>query len=121
LALIDHTAKRQLAICAEYGAVCSLPESRSKVGVALNVREGLVPLNGLRHPPSGDTNGWFIWAGEELSEEPDFFKPLHVEHLKEWCPEALEFLGLPPGWRFLVTKEYRDVWFDPELLRVEPA
>jgi hypothetical protein len=73
-----------------------------KVGIALNVRDGLMPVNGLRHPPQADTVGWYIWAGE-LSSYPDFFKPLHVEHLPDWCPAVLRYLGLPPGWRFLIA------------------
>ena len=89
-----------------------------KAGVAENVRTGAVPVNGLRHPLEGDTTGWYIWAGEELSSDPDFFLPLHVEHLEEWRPEILKYLALPPGWRFLVDSDYEDVWYDPSLLDV---
>ena len=89
-----------------------------KVGIALNVREGLMPINGLRHPPEGDTTGWYIWAGEELSGEPGFFKPLHVEHLPNWYPEVQKYLGLPPGWRFLIAGDYEDVWYDESLLNL---
>ena len=87
-----------------------------KVGIALNVREGITPINGLRHPPEGDTTGWYIYAGEELSDDPDFFKPLHVEHLDKWCPQIKKYLGLPAGRRFLVAGDYEDVWFDESLL-----
>lgn len=78
----------------------------------------MVPINGLRHPPEGDTTGWYIWAGEELSTATDFFVPLHVVHLDEWCPGAIPYLGLPPGWRFLIADGYEDVWFDPSLLDI---
>jgi hypothetical protein len=113
---VDETMSVQQELCQQYGAgfVESLP--LMKAGVARNVREGLVPINGLRHPPVGDTSGWYIWAGEELSEDPDFFVPVHVMHLGEWCPEVIRFLGLPPGWRFLVAGNYQDVWEDPSLL-----
>jgi hypothetical protein len=57
-----------------------------------------------------------VWAGEELSQSPDFFLPLHVEHLGEWCPEIEPYLALPPGWRFLIAPGYEDVWFDPDIL-----
>jgi hypothetical protein len=87
-----------------------------KVGISSNVCAGILPLNGLRHSPTGDTTGWYIWAGEELSSAPDFFKPLHAAHLPEWCPAVQKYLGLPPGWRFLLAREYEDVWFDPTLL-----
>jgi hypothetical protein len=107
---------RQNEICSKYGVAPSPPDPLSKVGIAQNVRSGLRPINGLRHPPEGDTNGWYIWAGEEFSEDPNFFVPLHTEHIKEWCPEILPYLALPPGWRFLVTPDYEDVWFDEKLL-----
>jgi hypothetical protein len=92
-----------------------------KVGIANNVRERLLPLNGLRLPPVDDTSGWYIWAGEEMSEAPDFFVPLHASHLEEWCPQVIRFLGLPPGWRFLTDGEYEDVWEDPFLLEKESS
>ena len=75
-----------------------------------------LPINGLRHPIEGETTGWYIWAGEEYSEGPDFFVPLHVEHLAEWTPLVLKYLGLPTGSRFLITADYEDVWEDKSLL-----
>lgn len=77
---------------------------------------GLQPINGLRHLPEGDTTGWYIWAGEKMESDDDFFKPLHVEHLLDWCPDIKKYLGLPPGWRFLVAGDYEDVWYDESLL-----
>jgi|SRR5688572_8653897 hypothetical protein len=108
----------QRDVCKRYKAEWVAAPSDLKVGVARNVREGVLPINGLRHPPAGDTTGWYIWAGGEPSEDPDFFVSLHVAHLTEWCPEAVRYLGLPPGWRFLVAPEHEDVWQDPELLKV---
>jgi hypothetical protein len=108
----------QQELCVRYGVPWVASPDHLKAGVARNVRGGLVPLNGLRHPPEGDTTGWYIWAGEELSAAPDFFEPQHVAHLAELCPAALRFLGLPPGWRFLVAGDYVDVWEDPTLLDV---
>ncbi|TWD77279.1 hypothetical protein FB547_110241 [Variovorax beijingensis] len=79
----------------------------------------MLPVNGLRHPPTTGTSGWYIWAGEELSTEADFFKPLHIEHLDGWAPEIKKYLGLPPGWRFLIAPGYEDIWFDEKLLRLD--
>jgi hypothetical protein len=70
-------------------------------------------------PPEDDTSGWYIWAGTTMSEDPDFFLPLHASHLVEWCPAATRFLGLPPGWRFLAAGEYEDAWEDPSVLEQE--
>ena len=33
-------------------------------------------------------------------------------------PEVLPFLGLPPGYRFLLADTTQDVWFDESLLSV---
>lgn len=106
----------QVEICRRVGVELFAAPSHLKVGIAQNVRSGLRPLNGLRHPPDGDTTGWYIWAGTELSTAPDFFVPLHVAHIAEWAPEATKFLGLPPGWRFLKAGDHEDVWYDPSLL-----
>ena len=77
---------QQKDVCLKYKAdYCPSPD-HFKVGIALNVKEGLRPINGLRHPAEGDTTGWYIWAGEERSNDPNFFQPLHVEHLSTRKP-----------------------------------
>ena len=108
----------QRKICQKYSSDYVDAPDDLKVGISENVRDGVVPINGLRHPPEGDTSGWYIWAGEQYSDAADFFKPLHIEHLDEWNPLIKKYLGLAPGWRFLVTKDYEDVWFDEALLDV---
>jgi hypothetical protein len=90
----------------------------SKIGVARNARSGNWPLNGLRHPPEGDTSGWYVWAGETLSSDPEFFEPVHVSHVADLLPFVLPYLGLPPGWRFLLGENQEDVWYDAKLLQV---
>lgn len=107
---------QQKAMCQKYGAEYFPSQDDLKVGIASNVKQGVRPIHGLRHIPEGDTTGWYIWAGEELSDAPDFFSPLHVEHLSHWCPDVRKYLGLPPGWRFLIDGDYEDVWYDESLL-----
>ncbi len=110
----SHEAQRE--VCARFGCVWTPPSAASKVGIARTVAKGGMPIHGLRHAPKGDTNGWYIWTGE-LSEARDFFVPLHIEHLETWAPAALQFLGLPPGWRFMAdTSGFEDVWEDGSLL-----
>ena len=115
---IDATENLQKALCKKYKAKFFSSPNNLKVGIATNVRDGIVPINGLRHPPEGETTGWYIYAGEELSDDPDFFKPLHVKHLDDWCPQIKKYLGLAPGWRFLIAGDYEDVWFDESLLTI---
>ncbi len=109
---------QQQLLCERYGTEYSPAPSEMKVGIARNVKDGVLPIHGLRHPPVGDTTGWYIWAGGEPSDDPDFFVPLHVEHVTTWCPEVVRFLGLPPGWRFLVAGDDEDVWQDASLLNM---
>lgn len=109
--------KAQQLTCRRFGADYYASPPHLKVGIAENVRTGLLPVNGLRHRPTSDTTGWFIWAGEDLADSQDFFVPLHVEHLDDWCPQVIQYLGLAPGWRFLIASEYEDVWYDESLLR----
>jgi len=107
---------RQREICARFGAPYFGCDLNLKVGISREVKAGLRPLNGLRIESEGGTCGWYIWAGESFSEAPDFFVPLHAKHLTEWAPLIIPYLGLPPGWRFLVTEKYEDVWEDRLIL-----
>jgi hypothetical protein len=108
----------QLEVCQLFGAKPEPVDLSLKIGISLNVKDDVWPVNGLRHPPEEGTSGWFIWAGDELSSDSDFFVPLHLEHVTEWRAEIFRYLALPPGWRFLVAPDYEDVWFDESLLGV---
>jgi hypothetical protein len=109
----------QRDICRRFGSDFVPSSSSEKLGISETVRQGMLPINGLRHRSSDNTSGWYIWAGEELSSAPDFFVPLHIEHLDEWCPQIKKFLGLAPGWRFLLAGDHEDIWFDSSLLDVD--
>ncbi|MGH6924569.1 MAG: immunity protein Imm33 domain-containing protein [Propylenella sp.] len=118
----DDKESEQRAVCTRVGAPYFPAPGWLKIGVSANVRSGEWPLNLLRHPPKGDTSGWYIWAGQTFSNAPDFFAPLHVEHLQGCRPEVLRYLGLPPGWRVLLGRDgYEDIWFDEALLNPHQA
>jgi hypothetical protein len=111
----------QKSICKKYNAPFEDTKLDIKIGVSENIikKQAIEPINGLRHPSEGNSSGWYIWSGE-YSEEKDFFKPLHAKHLFEYCPNILKYLGLAPGWRFLVAERgsYEDVWEDKNLLKI---
>jgi hypothetical protein len=90
------------------------PNPCEKLGIAV-ATVGKFPINGLRIHLDG-TCGWFIWAGEEASTDPDFYQPIHIEHIKEYFPSVEPYLALSPGYRFQIADGYEDVWFDPTLL-----
>jgi hypothetical protein len=112
---MDNLVSARKALCRRHRADFVDTPADAIVGVADNVVTGAYPLNGLRHA-RGTTSGWFIWAGDDLGDDADFFKPLHAGHLAARCPEALKWLGLGEGWRFLTAPDHEDVWFDRALL-----
>lgn len=116
-ALQAKIESQQKAVCVERGVEYVPARTELKSGFALSTK-GSKPLNGLRHPPEGNTTGWYIWCGEHFSEAPDFFAPVHTSHIYEDYPELTKLLGLPPGYRFLIADDYLDIWYDASLLNV---
>lgn len=112
----EATEQIQMALCRQYERDFVPCPPDSKLGLALQTL-GKKPINGLRHRPTSNTNGWYIWAGD-YSSEKDFFAPLHTWHVPERLPEVVRFLGLQPGSRFLLAGDRVDVWFDEALLNV---
>ena len=104
-------------LCTRFDAAFVSTPLDDKVGFAGST-SGLNPINGLRHPRTSGTSGWYIWRGEAFSESGDFFEPQHAKHIYESLPIAAHLLGLPPGYRFLLAEDYLDVWFDEKLLNV---
>ena len=107
----------QQRLCEKYQSVFVNSPLELKVGISLSVKEGVLPIHGLRHPLEGDTTGWYIWSGD-FSDDPNFFKPVLVKDLKNWNRSLVKYLGLAPGWRFLFTYDYEDVWEDLSLLNI---
>jgi hypothetical protein len=102
-------------VCERHGVAPHTPAPGSKLGLALSTI-GSQPINGLRHQEESGTNGWYIWCGAEMLKDPEFFSPLHIEHIADRLPIVSDYLSLPPGYRFQIDdKGYEDVWFDPEL------
>ena len=108
----------QKRVCQNFEASFLPCDESLKIGISKDFDPRQFPINGLRHPPSGYTAGWYIWSGEHFSEAPDFFNAIHVWHLHERCPAIMKYLGLAPGWRFLIAPGWEDVWFDSNLLNV---
>ena len=107
--------KAQREICTRFATGVDAPAPHTKLGVALQTR-GQLPLNAFRHPAEGDTCGWYLWWGDTLTEDPEFFHPMHVLHMQERCPEIVPYLALPPGWRVQLAPGHEDVWYDEKLL-----
>jgi hypothetical protein len=105
----------QEEVCARLSVELVPAPANQKLGIALKTI-GSVRINGVRLKPENGTCGWFIWCGTEVSSAPDFYQPLHVAHIEQYLPSVEPYLGLPPGYRFLIEDGYEDVWFDESLL-----
>lgn len=115
----NEIIERQKELCKKYDIEWYASPPDIKIGISKNINDGTMPINGLRHPPENGTAGWYVWAGE-YADDPNFFDPLHIEHLQEKFPMILKYLGLPPGWRFQIDdKGYEDIWFDEKLLELK--
>lgn len=106
---------KQKQICIRFGALYQPCNLELKIGASSNLIHTGYPIHGLRIKEENGTSGWYIWAGE-WSDDPDFFVSLHSKHLNEWAEAVMPYLGLPEGWRFLITEDYEDVWQDLKLL-----
>jgi hypothetical protein len=112
---------QQATVCERFGVERLAPDPALNCGVSNHFLNGMFqrrptwPVHGCRHLPTATTTGWYLWAGE-LSDADDFFKPVHAAHLETWAADAMPYLGLPPGWRFLLAPDHEDVWFDESLL-----
>lgn len=113
----DHGRKQSNAasVRERFGGDGTPVNGADKAGVSRDLEAGAWPVHGMRIQPTPGVSGWYIWAGE-YSQADDFFVPLHVGHLADWRPEVVPYLGLSPGWRFLLAPGHEDVWFDPHLL-----
>ena len=105
----------QRQTCIEHDATYTLCHAEMRLGLAANVTSATRELNGVRVLPVGDACGWYIWAGDAYAEPPEFFIPLRARSLLNWAPQALPFLGLPPGWRFQIGADGVKVWKDTTL------
>jgi hypothetical protein len=81
-----------------------------KVGVSRGFLQSTLVFNGLRESADKGLTGWYLWGDEEPSIRDDFFLPLHAQHLKDYKPKILDFLALPPNWRFYINNDFHDVW-----------
>ena len=118
--LSDNANKLQMEFCLKNNFPYFQLDWNQKIGISKNFNPELFPINGLRHPITESSAGWYIWSGDEFSTESDFFEPIHAYHLIEKYPELIKYLGLPVGYRFLYDqkKNYEDIWKDESLLKI---
>ena len=109
---------QQKSVCQKFCAEFLQCDPSLRIGISRDFDPRQFPINGLRHPPEESMAGWYLWSGEDFSEAADFFAAIHVWHIHDRYPDLSKYLGLAPGWRFLVAPGYEDVWYDANLLNI---
>ncbi|WP_072016506.1 hypothetical protein [Neosynechococcus sphagnicola] len=119
---MQEYVKKQQNLCKRFGAEYYASPLDLRIGISEQLLNNnkVYPINGLRIVPEGNTTGWYIWGGEkEPSLDDNFFQPLCLTHIDYHCSDIIGYLGLSPGWRFLIAPNYEDVWFDSNLLNYQ--
>jgi hypothetical protein len=107
--------EEQKLVCEQYGSAYRAVSDNDVVAIAVQSLEQETIVGIRKLPDPNDGIAWFIYGGE-LDDHDDFFQTMTVKELTEVFPEALPFLALETGYRFLIDHdEYEDVWREGEL------
>ena len=77
------------------------------------VYEGL-PVSAVRYTSPSHMTGWWLTT-DEYNDDAKSLKRVHFFHVAFTRPDILKYLALPFGFRFYISKEETDVWFDDEV------
>ncbi len=110
LSPLEELIAEQKLLCEEFDSAYIQVSGDDIVAIAVQTLNK-EPIVGIRKKPETDENiGWFIYGGE-LEAGEDFFQTMTVRELQDVLPEALPYLALAEGFRFMIDREdYEDVW-----------
>ncbi len=114
--MLQDFIEEQKLVCEEFDSAYIKVKEDDVVAVAKQTLDK-EPIVGLRKKPETDENVcWFIYGGE-LEEGEDFIETMTVKALEEILPEAIPYLALETGFRFMIDRDdYEDVWkAEPDL------
>ena len=114
----QNLVELQRAICERAKTTPAYLLPLDRIGIGRDFDPVGKPINGLRHPAHGNMCGWYIWSGEMLSEDSDYFSVICYEHIVANAWDWVQYLALPEGWRFLAAPGYEDIWFDQALFEI---
>lgn len=107
---LEELIAEQKLLCDEFDSAYVKVNGDDVVAIAVHTLNQ-EPIVGIRKKPETDEKiAWFIYGGE-LGEGEDFFETMTVRELQDILPEALPYLALAEGFRFMIDREdYEDVW-----------
>ena len=101
--------EEQKLVCEEFGSAYLPVKETDVVAIALHTLNK-EPIVGLRKVADDSNASWFIYGGE-LDGGEDFFEIITVQTLEKEFPNALPYLALDTGYRFMIdSDDYEDVW-----------
>lgn len=102
--------EEQKLVCEEFDSAYIKVKEDDLVAIATQTLNK-EPIVGLRKKPeAGETAEWYIYGGE-LEEGNDFFEIITVKQLIDVFPDAVPYLALEVGFRFMIDHDdYEDVW-----------
>lgn len=107
--MLQDFVEEQKLVCEEFDSKYIKVNETDLVAVAKQTLNK-EPIVGLRKKPDADNVSWFIYGGE-LEDGEDFFDIITVKELEEVFPDAIPYLSLEEGFRFMIdADEYEDVW-----------
>lgn len=110
----------QLDICHQFQAKFDPPLADNLVVVSKGVMEGIRSVEGVRYPSKSPMSGW--WLTTDLYDgNVESLRTVHAHHFCESRRELAWYFALPFGYRFRLTADYEDVWFDDRVAAQEPT
>ena len=107
--MLQDFVEEQKLVCEEFDSRYIKVNETDLVAIAKQTLNK-EPIVGLRKKPDADNVAWFIYGGE-LEEGEDFFDIVTVKELEDIFPDAIPYLSLEEGFRFMIdADEYEGVW-----------
>lgn len=108
--MLKDFIEEQKLVCEEFDSAYIKVNEDDVVAIAKHTLDQ-EPIVGLRKKPDpSDQIAWFIYGGE-LQEGEDFFETVTVKELENILPDAIPYLALEIGFRFMIDRDdYEDVW-----------
>ena len=114
--MLKDFIEEQKLVCEEFDSAYIKVNEDDVVAVAKQTLDKELIVEKKKKPETDENVCWFIYGGE-LEEGEDFFETMTVKALEEILPEAIPYLALETGFRFMIDRDdYEDVWkAEPDL------
>lgn len=103
--------EEQKLLCEEFDSAYIKVNADDEVAIAIQTLNQ-DPIVGIRKKPEvGSKVAWYIYGGELSADDENLFEIVTVTQLLDIFPDALPYLALEEGFRFMIDQDdYEDVW-----------